>query len=397
MQGFPSLQRFSPLKLPTFPPPQCHLPTFSGDGEGWQISLSDYNFQVPSVAHHLGSEAFQPAEPSGGCRLPHHRSDLHPDRITAAPAGENILACNQVPLLSAGLTVLCCKRLGKSIKSSPKSLGKWPCLVSPMQILLQQPHSTSAKRAWGDLGMGGSQWGVGFQVKLGILTPPYLLYPDSNHLFHTGPRGGGILCLLEHWTPHFKSFACSNHLAWWKQLGLFLGNFMGGNAQGWYRRHSQHHNDLAHWEFQQSSSPILSTLSKPWLHVLSSPFSIEPSPSLIQSWMFLYQAWGEMVDGWGGGVDGQALQALQVPRQCQPWPWGLHGSPGKWSPPHECFVLCPFCEQAKSYMYKHEAAQGAVIKGPQTHRNGKRCLCLGSQGKLDCKTVSQEDGISVRY
>ena len=121
MQGFPSLQRFSPLKLPTFPPPQCHLPTFSGDGEGWQISLSDYNFQVPSVAHHLGSEAFQPAEPSGGCRLPHHRSDLHPDRITAAPAGENILACNQVPLLSAGLTVLCCKRLGKSIKSSPRA------------------------------------------------------------------------------------------------------------------------------------------------------------------------------------------------------------------------------------------------------------------------------------
>lgn len=124
MQGFPSLQRFSPLQLPTFPPPQCHLPTFSGDGEGWQIALSGYNFQVPSVAHHLGSEAFQPAEPSSGCRLPHHRSDLHPDHITAAPAGENIPACNQVPLLSAGLTVLCCERLGKSIKSSPKSPGK---------------------------------------------------------------------------------------------------------------------------------------------------------------------------------------------------------------------------------------------------------------------------------
>lgn len=88
------------------------------------------------------------------------------------------------------------QKIRRSIKSSPKTLGKVTMSGVTHANFLAVATLTFCKESLRRPGRGGSQWGVGFKLSLALSLLSIYSILDSSHLFHTGPSGDPLP--LEH-------------------------------------------------------------------------------------------------------------------------------------------------------------------------------------------------------
>lgn len=189
-QGSSSLQRLPPTRKQTASPPlQSHLPTFSGGWGEWAGSPPQDLTPCASVAHHLGSEAFQPAEPSSDGRPPPPPAETH--LTPSLQQAKTSLLVNR--FLDIGRIIL---RLGRvtlqKLSPVPDRESGPPGEVTALVTLASFLAETTLRFCKETLRRAesrGQQAGRGF-------TPPQLIQSPSPPFC---PRG--IPCLLEHLSP----------------------------------------------------------------------------------------------------------------------------------------------------------------------------------------------------